>query len=71
MSRFQGVDYYLIDELLSEDELLVRKTVRDYVDQKVLPIIEKHYEEGTFPLQLVAQMAELGLFGATLPAKYG
>jgi glutaryl-CoA dehydrogenase len=71
MSRFQGVDYFHLDELLSEDELMVRKTVRDYVDQKVLPIIEKHYEEGTFPLNLVPQMAELGLFGSTLPAKYG
>jgi len=71
MSRFQGVDYFQIDELLSEDELMVRKTVREFVDQKVLPIIEKHYEEGTFPLYLVPQMAELGLFGSTLPAKYG
>ena len=71
MSRFQGVDYYHVDELLSEDELMVRKTVRDYVDQKVVPIIEKHYEEGTFPLHLVPQMAELGLFGSTLPARYG
>ena len=71
MSRFQGVDYFRLDELLSEDELMVRKTVRDFVDQRVLPIIEKHYEEGTFPLDLVSQMAELGLFGSTLPAKYG
>ena len=71
MPRFQGVDYFRLDELLSEDELMVRKTVRDFVDQKVLPIIEKHYEEGTFPLDLVSQMAELGLFGSTLPAKYG
>jgi glutaryl-CoA dehydrogenase len=71
MSRFQGVDYFRLDELLSEDELMVRKTVRDFVDQKVLPIIEKHYEEGTFPLDLVSQMADLGLYGSTLPAKYG
>ena len=71
MSRFQGVDYFRLDELLSEDELMVRKTVRDFVDQRVLPIIEKHYEEGTFPLDLVSQMAELGLFGSTFPAKYG
>jgi glutaryl-CoA dehydrogenase len=71
MSRFQGVDYFQIDELFSEDELMVRKTVREFVDQKVLPIIEKHYEEGTFPLYLVPQMAELGLFGSTLPANYG
>ena len=71
MSRFRGVDYYHLDELLSEDELLVRSTVRDFVDQKVLPIIERHYAEGSFPMQLVPAMAELGLFGPTLPAKYG
>jgi glutaryl-CoA dehydrogenase len=71
MTKFQGVDYFRLDERLSEDELLVRTTVREFVDQKVLPIIEKHYEEGTFPLDLVSQMAELGLFGSTLPAKYG
>jgi glutaryl-CoA dehydrogenase len=71
MSRFHGVDYFRTDEKLSEDELMVRKTVRDYVDRRVLPIIEKHYAEGTFPIHLVPEMAELGLFGSTLPAKYG
>ena len=71
MSRFQGVDYYHLDDLLSQDELLVRNTVRKFVDDNVLPIIEKHYEEGTFPKHLVPQMADLGLFGSTLPAKYG
>ncbi len=71
MSRFQGPDYYSMDSLLSEEELLVRSTVRDFVDDNVLPIIERHDRAGTFPLHLVKQMAELGLFGATLPAKYG
>jgi glutaryl-CoA dehydrogenase len=71
MSRFQGVDYYHLDDLLSQDELLARNTVRKFVDENVLPIIEKHYEEGTFPKHLVPQMANLGLFGSTLPAKYG
>ena len=71
MPKFQGVDYYNIDALLSEDELMVRNTVREFVDEQVLPIIEKHNRESTFPAQLVGQMAELGLFGATLPAKYG
>ena len=65
MSRFQGVDYYHLDDLLSQDELLVRNTVREFVDDNVLPIIEKHYEEGTFPKHLVPQMADLGLFGST------
>jgi len=71
MPKFQGVDYFGIDPLLSEEEVLVRNTVREFVDDRVLPIIEKHNREATFPAHLVPQMAELGLFGATLPAKYG
>jgi glutaryl-CoA dehydrogenase len=71
MSKFQGLDYYSIDSQLSEEETLVRNTVREFVDDNILPIIEKCNREGTFPIQLVKQMAELGLFGATLPAKYG
>ncbi|TSA15656.1 acyl-CoA dehydrogenase [bacterium] len=71
MSRFQGVDYYHLSELLSEDEVLVRNTVREFTDERVLPTIEKHYEDGVFPIHLVSQMADLGLFGSTLPAKYG
>jgi glutaryl-CoA dehydrogenase len=71
MSGFRGVDYYHLDASLSEDEILVRNTVREFVDEKVLPVIEKQYEQGVFPMDLVPQMAELGLFGSTLPAKYG
>ncbi len=71
MTKFQGVDYYNMDSLLSEEEILVRNTVREFVDDAILPIIEKYYREGTFPAELVGKMAELGLFGATLPAKYG
>ncbi len=71
MPKFQGVDYYNIDALLSEEEILVRNTVREFVDDNVLPVIEKHNRAGTFPAHLIQPMAELGLFGATLPAKYG
>lgn len=71
MPKFQGVDYMNIDSLLSEEELLVRNTVREFVDDEVIPIIEKHAREGTFPMHLVGKMAELGLFGSTLPAQYG
>ena len=71
MPKFQGVDYFNLDAQLSEEELLVRNTVRGFVDDQVLPVIEKHNRAGTFPAHLVKQMAELGLFGATLPAKYG
>ncbi len=71
MPKFQGVDYYNIDSLLTEEELLIRNTVREFVDDNVIPIIERHARAGTFPMDLVPKMAELGLFGPTLPAKYG
>jgi glutaryl-CoA dehydrogenase len=71
MTKFQGVDYLSADGLLSEDEILVRNTVREFVDNEVLPIIEQHYRAGTAPAGLAAKMADLGLFGATLPEEYG
>lgn len=71
MPKFQGVDYYGMDSLLTEEELLVRNTVREFVDERILPIIEQHNRAGTFPLDLVPLMADLGLFGATLPPSYG
>jgi glutaryl-CoA dehydrogenase len=71
MPKFQGVDYFDIDGLLSADERLVRQTVREFVDDRVLPVIEKNNRDGTFPMDLVPAMAEMGLFGSTLPARYG
>ncbi|HLF13867.1 MAG TPA: acyl-CoA dehydrogenase family protein [Bacteroidota bacterium] len=71
MTIFKGVDYYDMESLLSEEEVLVRNTVREFVDEHVVPIIEKHYRAGTFPMDLVKKMADLGMFGSTLPAKYG
>jgi glutaryl-CoA dehydrogenase len=71
MPKFQGVDYLDLDGLLSADELLVRQTIRDFVDDRVLPVIEKNNRAGTFPMDLVPAMAELGLFGSTLPEQYG
>lgn len=71
MAKFSGVNYFNIDDLLFEDELLVRETVRSFVENEVLPQIVKYNREGKFPHYLVPQMAELGLIGPTLPAKYG
>jgi glutaryl-CoA dehydrogenase len=71
MAKFQGVDYLDLDGVLSADERLVRQTIREFVDDRVLPVIEKHNRAGTFPMDLVPAMAELGLFGSTLPAQYG
>lgn len=68
---FQPVDYYNIYEQLTSEEKLVRESVADFVDNEVLPVIEHHYQAGTFPMDLVGKMAELGLFGITLPQEYG
>ncbi|HEX4950643.1 MAG TPA: acyl-CoA dehydrogenase family protein [Blastocatellia bacterium] len=64
-------DFYNISTLLSDEEKLAQQTVRDFVNEKVRPIIADCYEKATFPLDLVPQIAELGLFGVTLPEKYG
>ncbi len=68
---FRGVDFYRIDDLLSPEEILVRDTVRRFVDEQVVPVIDQHFEDGTFPSNLIPQMAALGLFGANLPEEYG
>jgi len=70
-SRFQGVDFYDMDGLLSEEERAVRDTVRDWVDAELMPVIAEHYLAGKFPKALVPRMAELGFFGANLPEEYG
>src|SRR5207245_10186970 len=68
---FKGVDFYRIDDLLSDEERMVRDTVRRFVDERVVPIIDKHFEEATFPSELIPEMAEMSLFGGTLPEEYG
>ncbi len=71
MVQFGGVDYFNTDSLLSAEEKLVRDTVRDFVSKEVVPIIEKHFMDGTFPVHLVKKMGALGLLGPTFPSKYG
>jgi len=70
MNKFVGVDYFNIDSLLSEEELMIRNTAREFVSEEVIPIIEEYNRESKFPHQLIPKMAEMGLFGPTLPAKY-
>ncbi|MGA2252917.1 acyl-CoA dehydrogenase family protein [Terracidiphilus sp.] len=64
--KFQNVDFLHLDAGFSEDELLVRKTARDFVDDNLVPIIEDCFREGRFPRELVPVMGELGFFGANL-----
>ena len=69
--QFQGHDYYNIDELLSDEHLMVRDAVRSWVKKEVSPIIEDYSERAANPRHLVKGLADLGAFGPSLPAKYG
>ncbi|MDE3110250.1 MAG: acyl-CoA dehydrogenase family protein [Acidobacteriota bacterium] len=66
MGAFQGVDFLDVDGSFNDEELLARRTARQFVDERVLPAIDQHYREGTFPMELVLQMGELGFFGSNL-----
>lgn len=71
MSQYRSPDYYLLDELISEDYLLIRDSVRQWVNTQLLPIIEDYAQRAEFPRQLLPNMARLGLFGPTVPEEYG
>jgi glutaryl-CoA dehydrogenase len=66
MKKYSGVDFYDIDFLLKEEDRMIRDTVRDFVERRVLPDIESNYREGIFPMELVREMGELGLLGSNL-----
>jgi glutaryl-CoA dehydrogenase len=68
---FESPDYYQLDELLSEEHLMVRSAVRDYVKKEISPIIEDYAQRAEFPVQIVKQLGDLGCFGPTVPAEYG
>lgn len=70
MARYKGVDFYNMDALLSEEEIMVRDSVRDFVSDRFLPIVTEHYRAGTFPMELVGELGEMGLLGPTIP-EYG
>jgi glutaryl-CoA dehydrogenase len=63
---FAGVDYYVLDELLTDEERLVRDTFRRFVDAEVMPTIGRHFRAGTFPGDLPKKLGALGALGASL-----
>jgi glutaryl-CoA dehydrogenase len=66
MARFPGVDYLLIDSQFSEQELMVRQTARQFVDERVVPVIRDSFRDARFPKELIPEMGKLGFFGANL-----
>ena len=63
---FRGVDYFLVDSLFNEEELMVRQTARRFAEERILPLIRDCYRDARFPSELIPEMAELGFFGANL-----
>src|SRR6187431_419074 len=68
---FQSPDYYLVDELLTEEQKHIREAVRNYVKKDISPIIEDYAQRAEFPQQIVKQLGDLGCFGPTIPQEYG
>ena len=68
---FTSPDYFLTDELFTEEQKLIRDAVRAYVKKEISPIIEEYAQRSAFPRQIVPQMGALGCFGPTIPQEYG
>ena len=71
MANFSMPDFMNIDSLLSEEEITIRDTVREFVQDHILPVVADHYEKGTFPKDLIPRFGELGILGGNLPEEYG
>ena len=71
MDSFTQLDFFDIEDEYSEEERMVRDAVRSWVGDRFLPVIAEHFENGTFPSDLIPELAELGVFGPTVPEEYG
>jgi len=71
MDAYKQLDFFELDDQYTEDELMVRDAVKGWVGERFLPGVMDHFEAGTFPMDLVPELAELGVFGPTTPEEYG
>ena len=69
--EYIGPDFYNISDLLTEEELLIQKTAHDFVNNEFKPVINEHYEKGTFPIEIATKLGELGFMGSSLPEESG
>lgn len=71
MARYEGIDFYDLDALFTEEERMIRDTVRSFVEDRIMPIIGEAYINRQFPRDLIPELGELGVLGANLPEEYG
>jgi glutaryl-CoA dehydrogenase len=69
--RYKSPDYYLVDELLTDEHKLIRGSVRDWVNRAVMPVIDEANQKHEFPRHLVKELGEIGAFGPYIPVEYG
>src|SRR6476469_3991377 len=66
MPTFEAADFYNLEELLTAEERRIRDDIRGWVDDRFLPVVAQHYRDGTFPMELVPELAKLGVFGPSI-----
>jgi len=66
-----GLDYYKLDDQLTDEQKIARSTARQFTQNEVLPIIQEYHRKAIFPVQIISKMGELGFLGSTLPQEYG
>ena len=66
MPTFEAADFYNLEELLTADERRIRDDIRGWVQERFLPVVAQHYRDGTFPIELVPELAKLGVFGPSI-----
>jgi glutaryl-CoA dehydrogenase len=71
MYKYTPPDYYLVDELLTDEHKIIRSAVRDWVDRSVMPVIEKAAQKHEFPVYLLKELGDIGAFGPFIPVEYG
>jgi glutaryl-CoA dehydrogenase len=69
--RYIGPDFYNITDLLTEEELAIQKTAHDFVKNECIPVIQEHFRNSTFPIEIIQRMGELGFLGANFPEDVG
>ena len=68
---YEALDFFDVDKMLNEEEIMLRDMVRDWVDEKVIPNIEKAYNEGYFPEEWIKDLGDMGVLGMVVPEEYG
>src|SRR5437667_6192650 len=71
MARSVEVDYYQVEELLSEEERVVRDVARRFVEEEFMPQVQRCFREGSFPMDVIPRLGQLVFLGMTLPQQYG